>query len=63
MRRPGKGGLLARSTAGDDYTHDLEAWGQRQLTLDMEGDKYREVIELFDGTRIESSARLSDHKG
>jgi hypothetical protein len=46
---------------GEDYTHLLEGWGQRELTKDREHDHYRELIELHDGTRIESTAKLSDH--
>ncbi len=62
-RRPGKGQWLAKIKAGDDYTRDLEAWGSRELIIDRERDSYREVIELYEGSRIESSARLSDHQG
>jgi hypothetical protein len=46
---------------GDDYTRMLEGWGRRELTKDRRGDHYRELIELHDGTRIESVARLADH--
>ncbi len=49
------------TSEGDDYTRDLEAWGTRQLTMDREKDRYCEIIELWDGTRIESTARLTDH--
>lgn len=61
VKRSGKGGWALDTTGGDDYTRDLEAWGQRALTKDSENGLYREVIELWDGTRIESTARLSDH--
>lgn len=61
VKRSGKGGWILDTTGGDDYTHDLEAWGKRELTNDREKGVYREVIELWDGTRIESTARLSDH--
>jgi hypothetical protein len=57
----GKGGWIVKTRAGDDYTRDLAAWGSRGLTLDRVNDSYSEVIELWDGTRIESNARLSDH--
>lgn len=57
----GKGGWILDTTGGDDYTRILEAWGKRELTKDSEKDLYREVIDLWDGTRIESTARLSDH--
>lgn len=62
-KQPGKGGWLARIKAGDDYTRDLASWGSRKLVMDREGNLYREVIELYDGSRIESSSRLSDHQG
>jgi hypothetical protein len=59
----GTGGWLVHTRSGDDYTRDLDAWGTRELTRDREQDLYREVIVLWDGTRIESTARLSDHRG
>ena len=62
-RRAGKGGWLVDSRSGDDYTRLLGEWGKRELTLDRAADGYREVIELSDGTRIESTARLRDHRG
>jgi hypothetical protein len=62
-KRAGKGGWVVDTRSGDDYTKDLEAWGRRELTLDRERDVYREVIELYDGTRIVSTARLTDHQG
>ena len=61
-RRPGKGGWLMEARAGDDYTRVLEGWGRRELTIDRQQDRYRELIELHDGTRIESIARLKDHQ-
>lgn len=61
-RRTGKTAWFLATTTGDDYTRDLVAWGKRELTMDREKDLYREVIELWDGTRIESTARLSDHR-
>jgi len=61
VKRSGKGGWILNTTSGDEYTHDLEAWGKRALTTDQERNIYREVIELWDGTRIESTSRLSDH--
>lgn len=59
--RPGKGGWLKDVRSGDDYTRTLGAWGERTLELDREHNHYRELIKLYDGTVIESSARLSDH--
>lgn len=61
-KRPGKGGWLQETRSGDDYTRVLEGWGKRELTTDREHDRYRELIQLHDGTRIESVARLSDHR-
>lgn len=58
----GKGSWIVKTRAGDDFTRDLEAWGSRSLTLDRANDSYSEVIELWDGTRIESKAPLSDHR-
>ena len=62
LKRAGKGGWVLDIRGGVEYTRDLAAWGKRQLTLDRETDLYREVIELFDGTRITSTARLTDHR-
>jgi phage FluMu protein Com len=61
-RRPGKSGWLVDTEAGDDYTKLLEGWGSREVIYDREQDRYRELIKLHDGTRIESVARLSDHR-
>jgi len=61
VKRSGKGGWIMETRQGDDYTRDLGAWGTRKLTTDREKDFYGEVIELWDGTRIESTARLRDH--
>lgn len=56
-----KGEWAVKTVGGDSYTRDLEAWGTFSRTMSQETDSYREVIELWDGTRIESSARLTDH--
>jgi hypothetical protein len=61
VRRKGRGRWAVDARAGDDYTADLESWGRRDWTRDRERDLYREVIELYDGTRLESTARLRDH--
>lgn len=50
-KTPGKGGWMLDTQSGDAYTRDLGAWGKRALTRDREHDLYREVIELWDGTR------------
>jgi hypothetical protein len=60
-KTPGKGGWMLDTSSGDNYTRKLQAWGKREVTKDRAHDLYREVIELWDGTRIESTARLSDH--
>jgi len=62
-KRPGKGGWLQDMRTGDDYSRMLEGWGQLERSVDREQGRYREFIELPDGTRIESVARLSDHQG
>jgi hypothetical protein len=62
-KRAGKGGWMQDTWTGDDYTRMLEGWGKRERTVDRENGRYREVIELHDGTRIVSVARLSDHRG
>lgn len=59
--KPGGGKWTVKSKGGDDYTRDLEAWGKRGLHRDRAADRYVETIELWDGTRIVSTARLSDH--
>jgi len=61
-KRPGKGGWLLDTKAGDSYQRALEGWGKRELTTDREHNRYRELIVLPDGTRIESTALLSDHR-
>jgi hypothetical protein len=63
LKRAGKSGWVLDTRGGDDYTRDLEAWGKRELTMDREHDVYREVIELYDGSRIVSTASLRDHQG
>jgi hypothetical protein len=61
-KTPGRGGWIVVSRTGDDYTHALGTWGTRELLTDRERDLYREVIVLHDGTRIESVAKLRDHR-
>jgi hypothetical protein len=62
-KQAGKGGWRVDTLTGDDYTRDLKAWGKRELTMNRDVDLYREVIEIHDGTRITSTARLRDHQG
>ena len=61
-KEPGKGGWIVESRSGDDYTRLLESWGRRELTTDRRNNTYREVVELHDGTRVESTAALRDHR-
>lgn len=60
-KQPGKGGWIRDFRTGDDYSWYLEGWGERVLEMDREQNIYREVIKLYDDTRLESNARLSDH--
>jgi hypothetical protein len=53
---------MVDTRSGDDYTRDLAAWGKRELLTDRPQNQYREVIELYDGTRLESTAQLTDHR-
>lgn len=48
-------------TSGDSYTRDHDGWGQYHRWVDRERGCYREIIEFWDGTILESSARLRDH--
>lgn len=61
MRRPGIIRWLSKGTGGSDSPGDLDATAKRELTTDRENNLYREVLELDDGTRIEITARLTDH--
>jgi len=61
-KRAGKGGWMVDTKVGDDYTRDLAAWGKRTLTKDRERDLYLEIITLYDGTVITSTASLRDHR-
>ncbi len=60
-KRAGKGGWIQQQKAGDDYTRLLQGWGQRELETDRGKNRYRERIVLYDGTTIESTAKLTDH--
>ncbi len=61
-KHPEKGGWIVQVSAGDNYTRDLAAWGHRTLTLDRRENAYCEVIELYEGSRIVSTASLTDHQ-
>ncbi len=60
-KQPGKGGWLRDTTSGDDYTRDLGAWGHRTVDYDHEHNQYRELIKLYDGSQLESTAMLDNH--
>lgn len=61
-KRSGKGGWLKDLKSGDDYTRALGTWGKRELETDREHKQYRELITLHDGTTIESTAALGNHR-
>ena len=58
---PGKGRWLKDTTSGDSYTRDLDAWGRRTVEKDYDNNQYRELIELYDGSWLESTAMLDNH--
>jgi hypothetical protein len=60
-KQPEKGGWLKDVSSGDSYTRDLDAWGHRTLEKDYDNNQYRELIELYDGSRLESTAMLDNH--
>ncbi len=60
-KQPGKGGWMRDFRTGDDYSRYLEGWGELVRDKDREQNIYREVIRLYDGTCLESKARLTDH--
>lgn len=53
---------MTNVSVGDSFTRDLNAWGHRELTMDRANNRYREVIELYQGSRLVSTAQLSDHQ-
>jgi hypothetical protein len=62
LRRPGIVRWLVKGTGRDDAPEDLDATARREVTTDTELNIYREVLELDDGTRLEVTARLTDHR-
>ena len=62
LRRPGIIRWLVKGTGREDALKDLDATAKRELTTDTELNVYREVLELDDGTRLEITARLTDHR-
>ena len=62
LRRPGIVRWLVKGTGSDDAPADLDATAKRELITDTELNIYREILELDDGTRLEVTARLTDHQ-
>jgi hypothetical protein len=62
LRRPGIVRWLVKGTGSDDAPEDLDATAKRELVTDTELNIYREILELDDGTRLEVTARLTDHQ-
>ena len=62
LRRPGIVRWLVKGTTSDDVAEDLDATAKRELITDTELNIYRETLELDDGTRLEITARLTDHQ-
>lgn len=63
QKRPGVRGTLRRIKTGSSYTLDTQTWATRTLDIDREHNTYREEIVLSDGTRIESTGPLDEHRG
>lgn len=62
IKQPDRSGWTRNFKSGDKYTRDLEGWGEYELETDREQNIYREVIKLYDGTRLVSRAQLTDHR-
>ena len=62
LRRPGIVRWLVKGTGSDDAPQDVDATAKRELITDTELNIYREILELDDGTRLEVTARLTDHQ-
>ena len=62
LRRPGIVRWLVKGTGSADAPEDLDATAKRELITDTELNIYREILELDDGTRLEVTARLTDHQ-
>lgn len=58
---PGRTGWARKIKAGDDFGRRVQAWGTYSQVRDRVTDAYEEVITLYDGTVIESHAKLTDH--
>ncbi len=62
VKRKGSTKWSVTARVGDDYTRDLDAWSRRELRIDREQNLYMEIIELYDGTKLRSISKLTDHK-
>jgi len=56
-----KGRWFQRTVSGDSYTRDHHAWGERIMDVNRERDSYREALVFWDGTTLESTAKLRHH--
>ena len=63
LRRPGIVRWLVKGTGSDDAPEGVDATAKRELITDTGLNIYREILELDDGTRLEVTARLTDHLG
>jgi hypothetical protein len=62
LRRPGIVRWLVKGTGSEDAPEDVDATAKRELITDTDSNIYREILELDDGTRLEVTARLTDHQ-
>jgi len=56
-----KGRWFQRTVSGDSYTREHHAWGERIMDVNRERDSYREALVFWDGTTLESTAKLRHH--
>lgn len=61
-RRAGESKWFRDTKSGDDFTRDLDSWGHRTIEMDRDHNLYRELIELYDGSWLESTAMLDNHR-
>jgi ribosomal protein S27AE len=61
--RPGRKGWVRRLLTGDFFSTFHGAWTRRELDIDEDNNSYREQLVHYDGTVVESQAKLSDHRG
>jgi hypothetical protein len=52
--------ILASACHSDGGT--TWAGSKREMTMDRAQNLYREIVELFDGSTLKSTASLSDHR-